>query len=284
MSLHPRTGDADIPHVRVSGVSGFSTDNDVGQPPPGRPGSWRRTLRGHLAITLFSLVAFTSVGCQLMPPPVGTAASVGPVTAAADDGRLPTDGWQYPKVCFDQWTSDKLGPITIEGGTGRKVAVIGDSLTTQARQPLIARGGFAWHISSYCGSRIVDWIPGGILAGALSTVRDFEPEAIVIALGTNDAMGSVPARESARALLAQLPDGVPVTWVLPARAGHGETDDSMVVIRGELSNLPDVTVIDWARSAHTPGNRIDDNTHVSWSGAVAYADILASGTRALTQN
>ena len=131
-------------------------------------------MRARFALTLAALVTVFAAGCEPTPPPLGSAPAVVPVAAVATDAPIPAAEWEYPTACLGQWGYDGAPlPITVEGGTGPRIAVIGDSLTTQAREILIARGGFDWRVSSYCGSRVLDWAaPLRAMSAACSDCRE----------------------------------------------------------------------------------------------------------------
>ena len=238
-------------------------------------------MRARVALILAAVVTAATIGCHEPPPPLGSAPVVAPVLATAPDQVVDPEHWAFPRVCFNQWQGEHDVPVTRQGGEGRRVAVIGDSLTTQARKLLIARGGFDWHVTSFCGARVADYLPGGALHDTLADLRAFEPEAVVIALGTNDGRAGDSLVDSAPALLRELPDGVPVTWVLPAPS-HDDTDYDTAVVRADVTNLTHVTVVDWAEFADMPDARGDDSIHLTWTGAGVYASLIAGGTRPLT--
>jgi lysophospholipase L1-like esterase len=240
-------------------------------------------MRARAAAGFLAVLTLTTAGCQLKPPPLGSAPVAAPVLASAPDPTVDPGQWEFPTVCYSQWWGQGEVPMTVEGGSGRKVAVIGDSLTTQSRQILIGRGGFDWHVSSWCGARIVDYLPGGALTGAMDELQAYQPDLVVIALGTNDAHDGDDVRASAQALLDELPAGVHVAWVLPA-ASHKDDDFEIGVVRSEITNLPNITVTDWAALADTAGYRKDDGTHLTWDGATAYASLVAGGTRLLDES
>lgn len=250
-------------------------------------------MRARVALALASCLAAFSAGCELEEPPIvvppgpppalGSAPTVEPILASTPDQDVEAERWVFPDVCFNQWwnTSDPI-PVTITGGAGRRVAVIGDSLTTQSRELLIGRGGFQWQVSSMCGAQISDYLPGGAYADVVDEVAAFAPDVIVVALGTNDARSRAGVRTTAPQLLAALPEGVPVAWVLPAPI-HDELDFEIAVARADITNLHGVTVVDWAPWAEMPGARIDDNIHLTWTGVGVYASLLSGGTRLVDQ-
>ena len=151
-------------------------------------------------------------------------------------------------------------------GGGRRVLVLGDSLTRESRT-LTARGMRAagWTPSFRCwGSRRLDW---GIDQVARARQLRQLPKYVIVALGTNDISWETPAttERRVRALLDRLGPGREVIWVdlhltrstwLNARAAWFNA-----LIRRFEAQRGNLTVVDWHRMARAKGIHGWDGIH-----------------------
>jgi lysophospholipase L1-like esterase len=156
-------------------------------------------------------------------------------------------------------------------GGGRRVLVIGDSLTRESRT-LTAKGmrRDGWTPTFRCwGSRRLDW---GIDQVVRSRQIGQLPKHVIIALGTNDISWETQetTERRVRALLDRLGPNRTVLWVdlhltrsawLDARAAWFND-----LLRRLERQRPNLTVVDWHRVARANGIRGGDGIHYGPSG------------------
>ena len=151
-------------------------------------------------------------------------------------------------------------------GGGRRVLIIGDSLTRESRT-LTAKGmrRSGWTPTFRCwGSRRLDW-------GIDQVVRSRQirqlPKHVIIALGTNDISWETPqtTERRVRTLLDRLGPNRTVLWVdlhltrsawLDARAAWFNA-----LLRRMEKQHPNLTVVDWHKVARAKGIRGWDGIH-----------------------
>jgi lysophospholipase L1-like esterase len=82
-------------------------------------------------------------------------------------------------------------------GATQRIGVIGDSLTVQVVDRLVADTRFNWSISAMCGARGDHYAGGALLGGAMNVrgaydvVLADQPDVLLVALGTNDVLDEV---------------------------------------------------------------------------------------------
>ncbi len=242
--------------------------------------------RGILVAAIATLtlgVGPAAVGSPLPPEPVASQPS------GADDGEtqagepLPTSSVTSVRDRVDRrwpknppwdacprpvWPGERS--VGSPGG-GRRVLVIGDSLTRESRI-LTARGMRAsgWTPTFRCwGSRRLDW---GIDQVARSRQLGQLPAHVIVALGTNDISWETQAttERRMRTLLDRLGEKRQVIWVdlhltrsawLNARA-----DWFNGLVRRLAASRPNVTVLAWHKVARAHGIRGGDGIHYGPSG------------------
>ena len=207
-------------------------------------------------------------------PGAGTVTSPAAVVAAAPQAQPDRTDRQWPrKPPWDAcprpvWPGEQS---TGAPGQGRRVLVIGDSLTRESRT-LTARGMRAsgWTPTFRCwGSRRLDW---GIDQVARARELDQLPSFVILALGTNDISWETPATTERRleALLDRLGPRRHVLWVdlhltrsawLNARA-----DWFNDLLRRKARTHRNLEVVSWHRVARANGIRGWDGIHYGPSG------------------
>jgi lysophospholipase L1-like esterase len=179
------------------------------------------------------------------------------------------------------------------------MAMVGDSITAASadaiRYTLTANGFLEMDINGEVSRRIEEGDGNGSPLSGLRTLfamlgdPDIKPDVWVIALGTND-VGQYKDPEDYRrlidAVLAMLPDGVPLVWVDTYRYDQKEasiTFNDLLV--DELGKRDNSVVASWhdqaSRNAETKVLR-DDGVHPNDHGRVVFAALVAEGIAAVT--
>jgi hypothetical protein len=227
---------------------------------------------GLLALAL----AAPAVGMPLLPvpdpgvpsatpasPEVSAPPEVAPATAPDRIDRQWPRNPPWDACPRPVWPGERSAGLP---GGGRRVLVIGDSLTRESRT-VMAKGmrGDGWTPTFRCwGSRRLDW---GIDQVVRSRQLRQLPKHVIIALGTNDISWETPAttERRVRALLDRLGPHRTVLWVdlhltrsawLDARAAWFNA-----LLRRLEKQRPNLTVVDWHRVARANGIRGWDGIH-----------------------
>jgi hypothetical protein len=222
--------------------------------------STARRLRAAAALTAVGLLTLAIVGAgptaQASPDAPDPAAVPAPAEMTAEEPvvRVPdrTDRRWPRNPPWDAcprpvWEGEHASG---EPGAGRRVLVIGDSLTRDSRV-LSARGMRAsgWTPTFRCwGSRRLDW---GLAQVARSRALRQLPEYVVVALGTNDISWETPTttERRVRALLARLGPQRKVLWVDLHLTRSAWLDARADWFNGLLGRLeathPNLTVVHW---------------------------------------
>jgi lysophospholipase L1-like esterase len=187
-------------------------------------------------------------------------------------------------------TGQGLGASDVPRPLPGTVAVVGDSIARSA-EPFLRPAFDALDIEVVAydaveSRRMVNG--GGSLPSGQTAIRDIvasgeQPDLWVVALGTND-VGAATGREAwARAideLMAEIPDGADVIWVDtwlqrldPAAVEFNDT------LRDELRRHDDTLVLDWHTRAATEGLIIEDGVHLSETGKIEFARLVAEALR-----
>ncbi len=226
---------------------------------------------GLLALT----VSVPAAGMPLMPvpEPVPPATSM-PTSAASAATSTPVAA---PNRVDRRWPRNPpwdacprpVWPGTVSSGqpgAGRRVLIIGDSLTRESRT-LSATGmrRHGWTPTFRCwGSRRLDW---GIDQVVRSRQTRQLPQHVIVALGTNDISWETPAttERRVRTLLDRLGRDRTVLWVdlhltrsawLDARAAWFND-----LLRRLAKQRPNLTVVPWHAVARAHGIRGWDGIH-----------------------
>ena len=204
-----------------------------------------------------------------------------PVHAADQPRKDPawsTEG--DPRACSAPiWP--KRENTTAGPGQGRRVVVIGDSLTREAREPLTKKlRAQGWTPTIRCfGGKRLDW--------AIAQVRrakaiDQLPSVVVISMGTNDMRWIDRARTKARMreLVDLLGDKRTILWVdTYASGGDRFTRDKERWFNKQVRQLAaerdNVHHIDWGDYARGEGVRFATALHYDAAGTRAWARRVA---------
>lgn len=178
-------------------------------------------------------------------------------------------------------------PVMTVPGALPLAVVLGDSntfLATREIQNALSQSGLTPDVRGIAGSGVkdnaTDWLPA---AGAIAPAR---PWAVVVALGTNDAVFAAdvqafPARVDE--LLAAL-GPLSIVWVTHTEAGAGRdpADERRVndVIRALPATHPNVSVLDLAPVlAARPELLGSDKLHYGAHGREVFAERIAAAAR-----
>lgn len=214
---------------------------------------------------------------------VAAATVVAGAPAQAADGPRKDPAWSTegdPRAC-----SAPIWPKTANGtpgpGQGRRVLVIGDSLTREAREPLTRKlraDGWTPTIRCFGGKRL-DW--------AMSQVRrakaiDQLPDVVVISIGTNDMRWIDRGRTKARMreLVELLGDERTILWVdTYASGGDRFTRDKERWFNRQVRRLAteydNVHRVDWGDFARAEGVRFATALHYDAKGTRTWARRVA---------
>jgi len=202
------------------------------------------------------------------------------------------------RACQD----DELGLVRHGHGTGTKVAVIGDSLSSQTRERMLTRTDIEALVAVHCGVR-TRWV---LDSGALTQVLLLGPEVLVVATGANeltvDGSGTASALDWERPdlasfdarlrdvqeLVARTKDVPCVVWVnvaeTPRRfgsSGRGALLEALAAkfnagVDDALRQRPGPSAIaDWDAVAKArPDVLADDGLHLSAAGVASWTELV----------
>lgn len=207
------------------------------------------------------------------------ATTVMAAPAQADEGPRKDPGWTTegdPRACsapiWPKRENTEPGP-----GQGRRIVVIGDSLTREARGPLTKRlraDGWTPTIRCFGGKRL-DW--------AMAQVRrakaiDQLPSVVVIAIGTNDMrwIDRGITKTRMKELVELLGDERTILWVdTYASGGDRFTRDKERWFNRQVKQLAseheNLHRIDWGDYARDEGVRFATALHYDAVGTRAWA-------------
>ncbi len=165
-------------------------------------------------------------------------------------------------------------------GSGPTVAVIGDSITYQSRTQL--------HNALDDHSVKVSGLVGSTAAENMATARQYAPDrpaAVVINVGTNDALLSIPTTDTIAAydqIIGQFAASCVVVVTISER-GTGTTTDGHVYSPGRAAAINawmrgrGERVVDWeAAIAADPTLVVDDGMHPTETGKQRLANLIAA--------
>jgi lysophospholipase L1-like esterase len=166
------------------------------------------------------------------------------------------------------------------------VVIIGDSLTLSAEEEIAGELRLAGidivgfdAMENRRTARDLDDLPSGVTA-AEQLAAEHEPDAWVIALGSNDVGGQVEPddfRADVRALLGALPVGARVIWIDMWIEDRLEGSRELnAVLRQVAATRGNMTVVDWFQFGDDPGIVRDDGVHLTDAGQRAFAAQIAA--------
>lgn len=204
--------------------------------------------------------------------------------AAEPDATGPADG----DAPDDDRPSSPGGDIEHEWfGQGRAVAVLGDSLTVQARRHLrrlLADDALkvaALFGEGMAGGPLSDGIGSPIMPAVVREYAEDPPDVVVVALGTNDVWqtGLGPASfERSWITMTRSFEGsciVGVTVSETTEAARYDAGDAATVNR-VIRRTADV-VVDWAVLGAAPRYTGPDHIHLTDDGQRRFAELIARG-------
>lgn len=227
---------------------------------------------------------------------LGVGGIVGVGLLRADDGTTGTTdaGTSGLPKGVPATSPESIAPEDTEASS---VAMVGDSITQGSepalRYTLTASGLSTIDIDGVTSRRIeVGGGKGEPESGlhALQRLLDagVAPDVWVVALGTNDVgQYSDPEeyRRVIREVLALLPDDTPLVWVDVYRFDHlDDTADFNRIVREELDERGDATVVSWFDQASTRSDEIlrSDHIHPNKEGNAVFARLVAQGIADVT--
>ena len=201
------------------------------------------------------------------------------VPASASDGPRKDPAWTTmgdPRAC-----SAPIWPRTPNAtpgpGNGRRVLVIGDSLTRNGREPLTRKlRADGWTPTVRCfGGKRLDW---AIAQARRAKDIDQLPGVVVIAVGTNDMRWIDRGRTKARMnqLIDILGPRRTVLWVDTYASGGDRFTRQKErwfnrQVRALAAENPNVHRIDWGDYARANGVRFADALHYTSAGTRQWA-------------
>ena len=194
-------------------------------------------------------------------------------------------------VCASVGCSGRGAPVTSPTSStadsttvpGRPLTVVGDSLSVLGRKPIRAvLGAAGWDV-------LVDAFPGRTTADQIPALRYAAADsrrAVIIELGTNDAVQIANGRLDQRAVLATIGQALDlfgdrcVVWVVPGRDPEAKGAMRGAVIADALTaqaaKRPNLHLADFGAvlEAH-PEYLLDDHVHFTEDGSQALAELMA---------
>lgn len=218
-----------------------------------------------------------------------------PTTARLDEGRRPEPA--PPHTTTTTTAPPPPRPDSPGGdiehawyGSGPRVAVLGDSLTVQARRHLrwFVAGEFALKVGALfgegmSGGLLSDNIGSPIMQAVVDEYAADPPDVVVLALGTNDVwqagLGPVAFEQAWHHATRQFPDAciVGVTVTETDQAARYDPDDARQVNR-VIRRTADV-VADWAERGRAERFTGSDHIHLSEPGRQHFAELVVAGIR-----
>lgn len=175
-------------------------------------------------------------------------------------------------------------------GEGRRVLVIGDSLTRDGRiamRSALVKDGWTPTVRCWGGKRL-DW---GIDQVRRAKKLKHLPETVVLALGTND-MRLIPfdvTKERGERILDEIGPDRTIIWlnmhfgggVAPSQARE---DQFNRWLRQVAEKRPNLRVVEWADYARANGIRSRDGLHYRSDGSKARAEVVRRELATLAQS
>jgi hypothetical protein len=176
-------------------------------------------------------------------------------------------------------------PPTVAPGPD-DVVIIGDSLTLSAEDEITTALRLAGidivgfdAMENRRTARDLDELPSGVTA-AEQLAAEYEPDAWVIALGTNDVGGQAKPddfRTDVNALLGAIPPGARVVWIDMWIEDRVEgSRDLNAVLRQVANTRGNMTVVDWFQFGDDPGVVRSDGVHLTDEGQRVFAAQIAA--------
>ena len=246
------------------------------------------------------LAAIVLVGVAVVGALVGEVGS-----ASADGVALWERTYVAPQgpVANDTFMAEVQGMCAedLDRGTrsnatvGPRLAVVGDSVQVQTRRAGLADPVLHWDFATHCGENLSSVVDAGRLQDAVGT----HPDALVVALGTNDlsyfwqvtpdrlpaaraALGRVlDASSSVRCrVLVNLPRTAPA-WVGAADRPMWRwlTDQMNDAFAEAARTHPGVVVADWAAMVDARPDLLQEGQHVTHTGINARLNLTIATAR-----
>ena len=207
-------------------------------------------------------------------------------TPSNSTSDLPTDSTGVP--ARDDRPTSPGGDIEHEWfGRGRTVAILGDSLTVQARahlRTLLAADALkvaALYGEGMSGGPLSDGMGSPIMPAVVAEYAEDPPDVVVVALGTNDVwqpgVGPASFERSWHAMTRAFDDScvVGVTATETTAAVRYDARDAEAVNR-VIRRTADV-VVDWAELGADPRYTGTDHIHLTTEGRGRFAQLIARG-------
>lgn len=239
----------------------------------------RQIPRPLAALTLLALLAAGACGADASAD-VPVTESTAPTVTLTDLSVIETFTTAAPPI-----TTAPRAPGTVVPAP-EDVVIIGDSLTLSAEEEITTELRLAGvdivgfdAMENRRTARDLDDLPSGA-AAAEQLATEHEPDAWVIALGTNDVGGQAEPddfRADVRALLGALPVGARVIWLDMWIEDRVEGSRELnAVLRQVAVARGNMTVVDWFQFGDDPGIVRDDGVHLTDAGQLEFADQIAA--------
>lgn len=263
------------------------------RPSPVDPGSRkrRRIAQGFFGVGI-GFVAASTITLFLTQPPNGAVAAAeepSDATIAPPDAPtptatpLPSPSPTFPPDQIDESWPDNppwdACPAPVwpgelgegEPGNGRRVLIIGDSLTRESQEAMTEfLYDSGWTPTFRCwGSKRLDW---GLDQLERAKAMKQVPEHVLVALGTNDISWEQPATTEARVntMLDRIGPKRQVLWVdldiAYSEFSIARADWFNGMIRKVANERPNVTVVPWEKIARAEGIGRFDGIHYGPQG------------------
>jgi len=175
---------------------------------------------------------------------------------------------ETPLVAAPVWPGQ---PSEGAPGNGRRVLILGDSLTRDSQKPMTRfLNESGWTPTFRCwGSKRLDW---GLDQLKRAKKTDQLPEYVIVALGTNDISWEQPATTERRVntMLDRLGPDRQVLWVdldiAYSAFSMQRADWFNSMIRKVAKDRPNLTVIPWQKTARAEDAARFDGIHYGTSG------------------
>jgi lysophospholipase L1-like esterase len=169
------------------------------------------------------------------------------------------------------------------------VAVVGDSLTLSASDEIEAALRSVGVETVVVDARENRRMTRGGVQPGVDAIDDLvadglEPDAWVVALGTNDVgamSGGTEYRSAIVEVLDTIPRGAPVVWVdVWIRNLAEQAAAANELLRGVARYRPWLTAVDWSSHGDDDGIVVGDGVHLTEAGQLVFASVVVDGVLA----
>ena len=209
---------------------------------------------------------------------VATTATTGPAPTTTNLASTPTES-----------TAPSPGTTALTAGSLGGIAIVGDSLSVQSmsdEQSLLSQVGWgpividAQHLRRIPSDSNTKPPYSGVAAVQAMREAGTDPHTWIVELGTNDVgtTGNNPLSMTKliNAMLDEIGPGHHVVWINIYQGQQPERSTTFNHVLAEFAQArADLSVGDWAGVAKHKGYLVDDQVHLTVSGARAFAAVMA---------